>query len=310
MVLSQDTAVGATQSLTVALWATNLASPLAGIEAWSQAVEVRLRKARADGAELLVLPEYMAEQWLSFAPAGLTPADEIPWMASHADAALAAIGGLPERYGVAILAGTMPVATEGAAGYRNRAHLLLPDGRVVAQDKLCLTPSERDPRGWNLDVGDRVRIVQWGGLRLATLICLDVELPVLSALLAPHEPDLILVPSQTARLSGYSRVFNCARARAVELQAAVAAVGCIGGPAWATSRDRNVGGAGVYLPCEQSLGHTGRFAETPPTSQSEDEGPLLLARDVPLGEIRRLRAGAAEVWPGAWRGDRISILEA
>ena len=41
----------------------------------------------------------------------------------------------------------------GRAALRNRAWLLLPDGRRIAQDKLCLTPVERNPAGWNLTTG-------------------------------------------------------------------------------------------------------------------------------------------------------------
>src|SRR5690554_5863811 len=97
-------------SLTVALWATNLAQPLNGIEGWAALVDRRMAEAKARGAELLVMPEYCAEQWLSFAPADLAADREIAWMAEQADAALAAIRPLPARHGMALLAGSMPVA--------------------------------------------------------------------------------------------------------------------------------------------------------------------------------------------------------
>lgn len=294
----------APERLTLALWAVNLARPLNGIGAWAAAVEAQMAKAKAAGAALLVMPEYMSEQWLSFAPQGLGLAEEIPWMAAQAEAALAAIAPLPARFDMALLAGTMPVEVETAPGagspYRNRAHLLLPDGRVVRQDKLCLTPIEQNPVGWHLGVGSTLEIVRWNGLTLVTLVCLDVELPALASRLAPEQPDLILVPSQTGKLSGYARVFSCAKARAIELQSVVAAVGVIGAAAGYGPRQTNVSGCSVFLPCEESLGYVGLHDEVPPSGHAEGEGPLLIARDLPLGEIRRLRAGAAEVWPGAW----------
>ena len=297
--------------LTIALWAVNLARPLNGLGAWAAAVEAQMVRAKAEGAELLVLPEYMSEQWLSFAPEGIGPAEEIPWMAAQAEAALQAIAPLPAKHGVALLAGTLPVklepAPETGSPYVNRAHLLLPDGRVIRQDKLCLTPGEKDPEAWNLRPGERLQVVTWKGLKLATLICLDIELPALSALLAPERPDLILVPSMTAKLSGYARVFGCAKARAVELQAAVAAVGVIGAASTNKPRDTNTSGCSVFLPCEESLGFVGLYDEIPPADAAEDEGPLLIARDIPFGEIHRLRAGAAEVWPGAWSAAHVAI---
>ena len=189
---------------TLALWATNLARPIDGIAAWAEAIDAKLAEAAAAGADLLVMPEYAAEQWLTFAPEGLGPTEEIPWLADQAPAALAAIAPLPARHGPALLAGSLPVRIErprvaGAPPYRNRAHLLLPDGRCIVQDKLCLTPAERDPEAWHLDSGDRLELVTWRGLRLAILVCLDVELPALSARLAPLAPDLLLVPSMTGK---------------------------------------------------------------------------------------------------------------
>jgi len=299
-----------TDTVTLALWATNMAVPLNGLDAWAAQVDAQMAEARVAGARLLVMPEYMSLQWLSFAPAGLTLAEEIPWMASQAEAALARLRPLISRHGIGLLAGTMPVVKPDAAPeeppYLNRAWLLLPDGREIAQDKLCLTPGEKDPLNWNLTTGNALEIVEWNGLRLATCICLDIELPALAARLAPSELDLLLVPSQTSKLSGYSRVFSCAKARAVELQAAVCALGGIGRAA-GPSALANTSGAAAYLPCEEMLGHEGVLASLPPSDHAEGAGPMLIARDLPIAELRRLRRGAAEVWPGAWRADHIRI---
>ncbi len=302
----------------LALWATNLARPLNGIEAWARAIDAKLAEAKAGGADMLIMPEYACEQWLTFAPEGLTATEEIPWMAEQAEAALAAIAPLPARHGIALLAGSIAVRVEdsdehaanGAPPYRNRAHLLLPDGRVFKQDKLCLTPAEKNPEAWHLGSGTQVEIVPWRGLRLATLICLDIELPALAARLAPLALDLILTPSMTGKRAGHHRVFGCAKARAVELQTVVAAVGGVGVAAASKERPTNVGGAAVFLPCEESLGHEGIAARLPAFERAEDEGPLLFAHDLPLPTVRALRDGAAEVWPGAWSAEGVTFLEA
>src|SRR3546814_7527676 len=65
-------------------------------------------------------------------------------------------------------------------------------------------------------------------------------MPALALRLAPLDPDLILVPSMTAKLSGYSRVFSCAKARAIELLCAVAATGVIGRAPGSTQNPTNV----------------------------------------------------------------------
>lgn len=293
--------------LTLALWATNLSTPLNGLEAWAAHVDAKLAEAATAGAKLLVMPEYACEAWLSFKPENLSPEHEIAWMAGQAPAALELLRPLPAKHGVALLAGTMPWAADG--GFTNRAWLLLPDGRSVGQDKLCLTPGEQDPESWNLLPGDAVHVVEWEGLKLITLICLDVELPALSAKLAPLNPDLILVPSMTGKLSGYSRVFSCAKARAVELLCAVGACGTIGRAPGTTQNPTNVSGCALYLPCEPSLGMNGVLGATVPIGEEPGDGPLLIARNIPFAEIRRLREAGAEVWPGAWRADRVTVIE-
>jgi len=296
--------------ITVALWAANLARPLNGIDAWAAAVEAQVAEAAAVGARIFVMPEYVSEHWLCFAPAGLRITEEVAWMAEQGEAALARIEPLAARFDIAILAGTMPVAHENGRDYLNRAWLILPDGRRIAYDKVVLTPSEKNPDGWSLVPGDRIRVVEWEGLRFTSLVCLDVEMPALAHRLAPLDLDLILVPSMTALRSGFRRVFDCAKARAVELQTIVCAVGAIDVPERLRARgESNVSGAGAFTPCEAALGFDGVAAAIGPLSETADAGPLLIARDLPVGVARAQRRGNAEVWPGPWNADHLTIEE-
>jgi predicted amidohydrolase len=294
------------QRLTLALWAVNLADRPSSLDAVAARVETKLVEAAAAGAAILVLPELWCEQWLPLAPADLPETEEIAWMGRAAARLLERLETLPARHDVGLLAGSLPAETD--AGWVNRAYLMLPDGRVATQDKLCLTPSERDPEAWTLVPGDTLRVVTWRGLRLAMPICLDIEQPALAAVLQPLDLDLLLVPSMTAQPSGQARVTGCAKARAVELMAAVATVGCIGATALPAPRP-NVGGAAVYLPCEPSLGHTGVAVEALWAAHTEGPGPLVLARDLPIATIRALRHGRAEVWPGPWSAAHVRIVE-
>jgi predicted amidohydrolase len=292
--------------ITLALWAANLARPLNGIDAWAEAVETQIAETKAAGAVLFVMPEYVSEHWLSFAPEYLKVTDEVAWMAEQGRVALEAIEPLATRYEMAILAGTMPV-TDGNGGFYNRAWFILPDGRRVAYDKLVLTPTERNPAGWCLQPGERIQIVEWEGLRIAPLVCLDIEMPALAWRLQPLDLDLLLVPSMTSFRSGYRRVFDCAKARAIELQTLVATVGAIGVPKRLEGRDSNISGAAVFTPCEAALGHDGVVATIGPRNETEGPGPMLIARDLPVAELRALRRGKAEVWPGAWSAEHLTI---
>jgi predicted amidohydrolase len=295
-------------TLTLALWALNVGHPQAGLDDFVRLVERRIAEAAGQGADLLALPEYVLEPCLWFAPRPLARPAELDWLAERAAEVLPRLAELPGRYGVALLAGAMPVRVPGRPVHRNRAHLFLPDGRSLTQDKLCLLPVERNPAGYRLEPGEVFRITTWRGLRIGVAVCLDVELPALAARLAGEALDLLLVPSMTEQLAGCHRVFACARARAVELMCAVAAVGCIGTAGHPNARP-NVGGAAAYLPCETSLGSTGVAAEIPPADAVDGPGPLLIARDLPVGRIRALRAAGAEAWPGAWSAGRLAIEE-
>ncbi len=294
----------------VALWAVNLATPVRDMDEWHARVHAQMRAARDAGADLLAMPEYACEQWLDFAPRGLTEDKEIPWLGEMAVSTLPRLAALARETGIGLLPGTMPHEAPGGA-WTNRAHLLLPgaDGVLHAsQDKLCLTPFETEPGAWMLVPGSEFHVAEWRGLRIAVLICLDVELPALSARLAPLGIDLVLVPSMTESEAGYWRVFGCAKARAIELQAVVCAVGTVG-PFLTSGRvETNVSGAAVYVPCEPGLGHNGVLAATGPMAESpEPLGSLLVAPDLPVEAVRGLRAGGAEVWPGCWQADDVRI---
>jgi len=295
-----------TDSYRIALWATNLCPRFTGLEAWLDHVESKARDAAAKGARLLVMPEYAAEAWLGFKPEGLRPDQEMPWLAAVGKDALPSLRRIAEAAGINLLPGTMPWTVDG--GQRNRAWLMTPDGRLTSQDKLCLTPFEKDPASWDLTPGDTLRLVELDGLKLAILVCLDVELPTLSCLLAPLAPDLVLVPSMTENASGHARVFSCAKARAVELMAAVACTGVIGACPGTTQNAQNVSGNAVYIPCEPALGYTGTLLETPATDGLG--GELLFALvDLPIATIRQLRRQGAEVWPGAWVNRALAVEE-
>jgi len=290
----------------IACWANNLAYPARSLENWLEQLDKRLAQARTQGAQMLFLPEYACAQWLNFAPEALPGMAEIPWLAELGEQALPVLKTLVREHDTALFAGTIPtVSTDHAPPLLNRAHLLLPDGRHIVQDKLCLTPDEKELDSWNLSPGHKLNLFEWLGWRVAIVICLDIELPALATRLAEYQPDLLLVPTMTSR-GGYWRVNSCAKARSVELFTSICLVGCYGLPRAEHWPYR--GGASVYIPCEQALGLTGIYAELPPSDADEVDGHELLVRELPLQTVHELRgAGSVEVWPGAWRADHVHI---
>lgn len=293
------------QSYPISLWSLNLGFAPGSAADFAGHVEAKLVEARDKGARLLMLPEYAIEAALAFKPEGLAPTQEMSFLANVGKELVDLLRPLPERFGVSLLCGSMPVAT-GAGAFTNTAILLTADGRDIRQDKLCLTPGETDPESWTLTQGTALQVFELDGLRMAILICLDVEMPSLSCLLAPQQLDLLLVPSMTEKLTGYHRVFGCAKARAVELMAAVAACGTVGAAKGTTQMPTNVSGASLFLPCEEVLGTTGIAGAIAPTGGEGGEEPFLIV-GVPVGQLRRLRNGMAEVWPGTWTAGHVRV---
>ncbi|KZM48311.1 nitrilase-related carbon-nitrogen hydrolase [Labrenzia sp. OB1] len=288
----------------IALWSFNLGRAPGSVAALAGQIEEGVKRAADAGARLLILPEYLVECCLAFKPEGLPPEEEMSFLAAVGTELVPLIRHLPQKHGVSMLAGTMPVKT--ARGITNTAVLLTADGRNIRQDKLSLTPFEQSADTWHLTPGTALRVFELDGLKMAILICLDVEMPALSSLLAGHGVDLLLVPSMTEKPSGYYRVFGCARARAVELMCAVAVCGVVGTSRGTTQNDTNFSGAALYLPCEEEFGHTGVAADISPTGGAGGEEPFLVAT-VPFQQLRDLRSGAAEVWPGAWSADHVLV---
>lgn len=298
----------------IALWSINFERKITSLDDWLALLEAQLIKASEQQVQLLVLPEYLSEHFLSYAPKGLSIGQEIPWMALQSTKLSAPIQALSDRYHIAVLAGTVPVAQQDGQSIEhvNRSYFFSPNNALVHQDKLCLTPSEQVRNGWLLTPADSIKIVEYQGVKIAILICLDIEMPALSVLLAPLDIDLILVPSMTSKPAGYYRVFGCAKARAIELQVAVAAVGPIGRAGEdKVKRTQFSSAAAVYQPCEESLGHTGVLNERE-VSQGQVLQALhdeLLYADIDIEQIRHLRHGSAEVWPGGWSADHIQIMD-
>ncbi|WP_209427873.1 nitrilase-related carbon-nitrogen hydrolase [Pararhodobacter sp. SW119] len=300
------------EHLSLDLWAANLELPTPDLPTWLARIEHRLADAAARGVAALILPEYACAQWLAFAPPGLAPTRRLCWLAHTGSGALVSMAALSARYGVALLPGTIPHRVSGATTVTNRAWFLTPDGGAFAQDKLSLTPAEETGHDGPTLRGTTINVFPWLGLRVAMIICLDAEYTELWARLGGLDLDLVFVPAKTDMITGYNRVFGTAHARATELQIAVCVVGAAGVPMGLPASDTGVGGAAAYLPCDISISLDGVFAALPPQHAVAETSLLLQVRDLPLGQCRRIRRGAAEaeVNPASWSADHLTVTEA
>ena len=137
-----------------------------------------------------------------------------------------------------------------------------------------------------------MQVFEFLGLRVAVLICLDIEVPVLSAMLRGQGVDLILVPSATETLMGCERVTRCASARAVELGCAVAVAPLVGQCA-SELVDENLGKIGCYQPSLSAFSSGDRTKESAVFDQGFHKVRFSLAR----GLLTHSRAATKETNP-------------
>lgn len=141
----------------------------------------------------------------------------------------------------------------------NRAVLYGPDGVIGHQDKQIMTRFEREE--WHVTGAPGLRIFDTTLGRIGILICYDSEFPLLGRVLAQAGAQLLLVPSCTDTVAGFSRVRIGAMARALESQCVVVQAPTVGPCDWMPALDENRGRAAIYGPPDGFWPETGIIAE-------------------------------------------------
>ena len=217
-------------------------------------------EAAGSGADLLVFPEYGAMELATLAGRAVAHDLEacIHAVADRIPAADALHSDLAGRFGVHILAASAPVLDVAVAARPvNRARLFTPTGAMGVQDKQVMTRFERED--WDIVAGGPLRLFDTALGRIGILICYDSEFPLLGRALA--EAEILLVPSVTEALSGYSRVRIGAQARALEAQCVAVMSSVVGHADWSQVIDVSVGRGGVFGPPDKGFPATGVLAE-------------------------------------------------
>jgi len=183
---------------------------------------------------------------------------------------------LARRHSVHILAASGP----SARGPRtvNAARLFAPSGRAEPQEKLIMTPFERD---WGVSGGFGLKVFDTALGRIGVAICYDSEFPLLVRALAEAGAEIMLIPSCTEFVSGFNRVRTAALARALENTCVTVVAPTVGLAPWSPI-DRSTGAAGVYVPAEHGFSDTGVAAE------GELDRPGWIYAEVDLERLRRL----------------------
>ncbi len=231
------------------------------------------------GADLVLLPEFT---WLAL-ESTLTPPSEQPLLTIAEvfwNQLFPQIEQQLSRAQKAVVLGTAPAVTKSGA-IRNRAPIVS-EGLFFYQDKLHLTPWEDF-----FEPGDVLKIWTLGDFRIAVIICLDIEIPELSARLRDSRVDLVLCPSATETILGVERVNRCASARSIELGCYVG-VSHLTGKADSALIDFSLGCAALYSPSQSAFKETIRHLQTPVYESGNEALRVTIDKHL-LDRARRIR---------------------
>lgn len=244
-------------------------------------------RAVAQGADLLVFPEYGAMELASLGGAAVAADLEraLHEVARWREAVDAVHLRLAAAHGVHILGASGPVFPAPGARPVNRATLYGPGGIVGHQDKQMMTRFEREI--WFVEAGGGLRVFDTPLGRLGVLICYDSEFPLLARRLVEAGAEVLLVPSCTDSVAGFTRVKVGAMARALENQCVTVQAPTVGLAPWCPAVDENVGRAAVYGPPDRGFPEDGVLAETALNA------PGWAVAEVDLAAIRAVRRDGA-----------------
>lgn len=257
--------------------------------------------AAGQGAKLLVFPEYGAMEW-SGPHRAATLAETLALVSDAMPAMDAALAALARQHDVHILAPSGPSAREGGR-FVNAARLIAPNGRIGVQEKLIMTPFERD---WGISPGGPLRVFETALGTIGVAICYDSEFPLLVRAQVEAGARTILIPSCTEFISGFHRIRTGALARALENTCITVVSPTVGEARWSPSVDVNSGAAGIFMPADHALSDTGVLAQGEVNAAQwvfATADPAALERLVTGGEMRNrsdwLRQPGAAALPAA-----------
>ncbi len=208
----------------------------------------------------------------------LTEPEAIRELARHTSGVIQKFSELAISYNINIISGSLPEIQNDRL--YNVGYLCKRDGTVERYEKIHITPDEI--RVWGMEKGSKLKVFDTDCGKIGILICYDVEFPELSRLLAEEGMDILFVPFLTDTQNGYSRVRNCAQARAIENECYVAIAGCVGNLPKVHNMDIQYAQSMVFTPCDFAFPANGIKAEATPNTE------MILIADLDISLLREL----------------------
>ncbi len=186
--------------------------------------EKLISEAVSDGAEMLVLPE-------NFGMIGVKQEDVIEFGEKPGEGPLQEfLADQSKRHNIIIVGGTIPLKSDDDKRYRNTLPVYNGDGECIAQyDKIHLfdvslpDADESYKESAVSQPGDKIVVVEVGGIKLGLATCYDLRFPELFRLLVDKGAEVIVLPAAFTAATGKAHWHVLLQARAIENQCFVIA---------------------------------------------------------------------------------------
>jgi predicted amidohydrolase len=255
-------------------------------EEFAKQVEHYIKTAEEFSADFVLFPEFFTTQLLSIDKEDKSPVT-IQDLPDYTEKYRELFIHFAKKTNMHIIGGTH-VIRKGDKLF-NVAHMFYPDGKVVQQAKLHITPTEVNE--WNMTPGEGVEIFETEKGKIALLTCYDIEFPEIVRMAKAKGADVIFCPSCTDDRHGFHRVRYTSHARAIENQIYVVTTGTVGSLPKVDFMRANYGQAAVITPNDIPFPPGGILVE------GEINQDMIVTADLQLNLLYKVReSGSVTTW--------------
>jgi predicted amidohydrolase len=248
--------------------------PVATFEQFRDQVAALVETAADYRCHLMVFPEYFTSQLLTLSNIRRPMPEQIRDLATQTPRFLELMSDLARKHKLHIVAGSIPVLSEGNGAVHNDCFVFDSKGSYGVQGKLHLTRFETEE--WLMSPSKGLKVFETEFGRLGVTICYDVEFPELARVAARAGAYILVVPSCTDDRQGFLRVRYCAHARAIENQMFAIHASTVGSLPMVPAISLNYGQAAILTPSDFSFARDGILAEGTPNQEMMVIGELNL----------------------------------
>ncbi|MCP8968613.1 carbon-nitrogen hydrolase family protein [Ectobacillus ponti] len=259
---------------------------ISSFEEFAQQVEHYVKTAEEFSADFVLFPEFFTTQLMSIGDENgkALTINDLPKFTEQYRALFIEQA---KRTGMHIIGGTH-VVERGGKLY-NVAHMFYPDGHVVEQAKIHITPTE--VQEWNMAAGDGLQVFETEKGTVAMLTCYDIEFPEIVRMAKAKGADVIFCPSCTDDRHGFHRVRYTSHARTIENQIYVVLTGTVGALPTVDFMRANFGQAAIITPNDIPFPPRGILAE------GEINDDMIITADLDLDLLYQVREkGSVTTW--------------